>query len=294
MRKRGIPTQDEINGILFNEKECKSWLMHKKIILRERHCEICQKSIYLNASRESYRHRCLTGDVEMSMWKNTLFSRSKLRPSQIMNLLYHWLIGANHGMLMALGGHSDDTITQLIRDANNMVSSMLEENDTKIGGPNIIIEIDESKLSKRKYNRGHHVEGTWVIGGVERTIERKFFAVQVENRNSLTISQIIKEHVYEGSIIYTDCWKGYNYLDETDEYIHGKVNHSLNFKDPETGIHTNSIEGTWAAVKSKIPKRYRCKEGLEDHINAFIWRRQNEGRLWEALLHALTDYHWLE
>lgn len=31
-----------------------------------------------------------------------------------------------------------------------------------IGGENKIVEIDESKFGRRKYNRGHHVEGQWV------------------------------------------------------------------------------------------------------------------------------------
>lgn len=294
MASKSIPKQEELKNILFDEEQCKSWLLQKNIILYERFCELCHKRIFINLNRESYRHHCLGGDVEMSMWKNTLFSKSKLRPSQLLNLLYYWIIGANHSMMKIMGGHSDRTITQFIVDVNNMVSNMIEEQDEIIGGPNIIVEIDESKFSKRKNNRGHHVEGAWVIGGVERTPHRKMFAIQVQNRNSSTISQIIEKHVHEGSIIYTDCWKGYDYLEGSEKYMHRKVNHSLYFKDPITGIHTNSIEGTWAAVKSKIAKRYRCEMHLKDHINSYIWRRQNNENLWNALLLALGDYHWNE
>ena len=32
------------------------------------------------------------------------------------------------------------------------------------------MKIEETKLGKRKYNRGHIVEGAWVFGGVERTV----------------------------------------------------------------------------------------------------------------------------
>lgn len=42
--------------------------------------------------------------------------------------------------------------------------------DREIGGRNKIVELDESKIGKRKYNRGQKVEGAWVIGGIERSI----------------------------------------------------------------------------------------------------------------------------
>uniref|UniRef100_A0A915HUD0 Transposase n=1 Tax=Romanomermis culicivorax TaxID=13658 RepID=A0A915HUD0_ROMCU len=35
----------------------------------------------------------------------------------------------------------------------------------KLGGPGKIVEIDESKFGKRKYHRGHRVEGSWIIAG---------------------------------------------------------------------------------------------------------------------------------
>ena len=37
----------------------------------------------------------------------------------------------------------------------------------KIGGPGKTVQIDESKIGKRNYHRGHHVEGQWVFGGIE-------------------------------------------------------------------------------------------------------------------------------
>ncbi|KII64951.1 hypothetical protein RF11_08438 [Thelohanellus kitauei] len=35
--------------------------------------------------------------------------------------------------------------------------------------------VDERKLAKRKYHRGHLVEGVWVVAGIERTKEKKMF-----------------------------------------------------------------------------------------------------------------------
>ena len=211
-----------------------------------------------------------------------------------MNLLYSWLIGETHVMMMRRGKHSKKTVTQLISDVNEMVTNMLDDEDCKVGGEGIVVEIDESKLSKRKFHRGHRVEGVWVIGGVERTAERKVFLVQVERRDTDTISEVITNHVLPGSIIHTDCWRGYSFLETTNDYTHMTVNHSQHFKDPETGVHTNTIEGTWAAIKAKIAKRYRCESGIQNHLGVFIWRRQNCENLWKAIITALTDYHWVE
>jgi transposase-like protein len=228
------------------------------------------------------------------MWKNTLFSRSKLKPCQTMNLLYWWLIGASHTMMTTMGKHSPKTVSNFICDVNQMVTNMLEEQDTQIGGQGITVELDESKMAKRKHNVGHPVEGVWVVGGVERTPERKMFAIPVPDRTTATVSEIIEQHVLPGSTIITDCWKAYDYLDNSGAYNHEKVNHSRNFKDPLTGAHTNTIEGTWSAVKTRISRRYRCESGIENHLLVFIWRRQKEGDLWDAMLKALADYHWNE
>ena len=93
------------------------------------------------------------------------------------------------------------------------------------------MELDETKVGKRKYNRGHRVEDAWVLGGVERTPERKVFAVIVPNRSAETLIRLIDQYVLPGSILLTDCWKGYNQLSSINEYTHFTVNHSQNLKN---------------------------------------------------------------
>lgn len=74
-----------------------------------------------------------------------------------------------------------------------------------VGGPGIVVEIDESKLGKRKHHRGHHVDGQWIFGGVER-VSGKCFMVPVEDRKTETLLHHIRKHILPGSIIVSDCW----------------------------------------------------------------------------------------
>jgi len=68
------------------------------------------------------------------------------------------------------------------------------------------VEIDESKFGRRKYHRGHRVEGQWVFGGVERETG-KCFLIPVERRDKETLLAAIKNWILPETLIISDCWK---------------------------------------------------------------------------------------
>ncbi|CAG8799828.1 3428_t:CDS:1, partial [Dentiscutata erythropus] len=112
----------------------------------------------------------------------------------------------------------------------------LTADDFIIGGKNVICEIDKSKFKK--------YEDFWIVGGIEHTEKKKCFFVLTDNREAATLRNIIKQHVRERSIIYTDKWHGYSHLDSLN-MKHRRVNHFKNRIERETGVHTNNIEGLW-------------------------------------------------
>ena len=78
--------------------------------------------------------------------------------------------------------------------------------------------------------------------------------LKIERRDRNTLIAIIKNNCLPGSIIYADLWRGYNNLEteEGSDYTHKTVNHSIYWKDLYTGVHTNTIEGLWNALKMQI------------------------------------------
>ena len=112
-----------------------------------------------------------------------------------------------------------------------------------------MVEIDESKFGKRKLNKGRKVDGVWVID--RRT--KECFLVPVKDRTARTLIPLIKNWIKPRTKVISDCWKAYSSLKE-EGYIHGTVNHSIEFVNLETGDHTQTIESTWRAVKRSLPR----------------------------------------
>ena len=74
-----------------------------------------------------------------------------------------------------------------------------------VGSSDEIIEIDESKIGKRKYNKGYPINGVWIIGLVKRGEKEKTSLFQVDDRTKCTLQIKIKNLVKKGATIYSDC-----------------------------------------------------------------------------------------
>lgn len=116
-----------------------------------------------------------------------------------------------------------------------------------MGGPEVHLEIYESKFGKRMVSEGHRVEGQWVFGGFER-YSGEIFMVPVEKRDRSTLLPIIEKWIVSGTTLHSDFWKAYNYPNDGGQN-QLKVNHSIEFVELESGACTNHIEASWRAAK---------------------------------------------
>lgn len=109
-------------------------------------------------------------------------------------------------------------------------------------------EIDKPKPGKRKFNKGHAVDGVWCIGGIKESKAKQCFYLAVEDRTAITIYEIIKIYALPVSILYTDTWRALVKAHKDHNYEHKTVNHSWYLKILH-GTHINTIEGLKNGLK---------------------------------------------
>jgi hypothetical protein len=135
----------------------------------------------------------------------------------------------------------------------------------------------------------------WVYGGVERGDFGCFMNELTDDqglslpRNAETLLPILQDQVLPGSIVMSDCWAAYGKFfliaislfflcgiaNLPEGYHHLTVNHSINFVDPDTGAHTQSIESNWQKFKMENKKRYGTHRNfLQSYIDEFILRKR--------------------
>lgn len=76
-------------------------------------------------------------------------------------------------------------------------TATIARKEGQIGGEGKRVQIDETKVGKRKYHRGHYVEGQWVFGGIEEDF-RKCFMEAVEDRSENILVAFIQKWVKHG------------------------------------------------------------------------------------------------
>lgn len=281
-----VPSLVSIKNILFDEKECIKFLFEKNILYKPTKCKVCDSKLF----RDNKRFICVNKKCRksVSIFKDSFFAKGHVKCNQTLIIGYAWLCKCSYSSIKIMSQHSSNTVSDYMKFYREMIVDTLKEHEQKIGGEGIVVEVDESKFGRRKYHRGRVIDGVWIIGGIERTKEKRCFLLKVEKRDEKTIKDILEKYIKKGSIVYTDCWKGYLNIEELG-YKHKTVNHSENFVDPKTGAHTNTIEGLWNGIKIQIAPRNRNKELIKNHLFEFIWRKVNKDRLWDAFIDALRS-----
>ena len=112
-------------------------------------------------------------------------------------------------------------------------------------------EVDESYFGgSRKGMRGRGAAGKVPVFGILKR-GGKVYTQVIPDASGKTLIPIIEDRIMPDSIVYSDCWRGYNVLD-VSEFKHYRINHSVLFADQKN--HINGIENFWNQAKRHMRK----------------------------------------
>ena len=248
----------EIHAITDTDEHFRDFLFQRGILKSSMSYHSCSSNMTLVACSKSKSldlliWRCTPFKKFKNIRSESVLSGQKLSKPVFLMLIFYLSVKFLTNIAIAqLTGLSENTISDWKILLHTRVADWLIANPSPIGGPGVIVELEEAKFGKKKYIKRAYREGQWVLGGADRNTGQCFLLPCPGNkRDAPTLLPLIFRWILPGSVVYTDEWAAYNGLTAAT-YTHESVNHSIQFVDPSTGVHTNTQEGLWA--KKAIPE----------------------------------------
>ena len=175
--------------------------------------------------------------------------KSRLGSVKQNRLVEHFVAGTTARTAADLVGVNRKTAAYYFQRLRVLISQHLEAEASEfLSGE---IEVDESYFGgQRKGKRGRGAGGKTPVFGLLKRGGKVYTKIIADARGE-TLIPIIQEKVIPDSIVYSDCWRGYNALDIA-EFKHYRINHSKLFADHHN--HINGIENFWNQAKRHLRK----------------------------------------
>jgi len=199
----------------------------------------------------------------MDMRKSSLSSYKQDR------LIEHFVSGSTARTTAKLVNVNKTTAAYYFHRLREIIALEIE-NEALLSGE---FEVDESYFGgHRKGKRGRGAAGKVPVFGILKH-GGKVYTQIIPDAKSKTLMPIIRDKIQPDSIVYSDCWRGYNVLD-VSEFKHYRINHSKLFANKHN--HINGIENFWNQAK----RHMRKFNGIPaEHFELFLkeceWRFNN-------------------
>ena len=197
--------------------------------------------------------------------------KSRLSVYKQDRLVEHFVSGSTSRTAAALVGVNKSTAAYFYHRLREIIVLEIEQENHEVFDGEI--EVDESFFGgRRKGMRGRGATGKVPVFGLLKRKGRVYTKI-IPDASSATLLPIIQQKVVPDSIVYSDCWRGYNVLDVSD-FKHFRINHSQLFVDKKN--HINGIENFWNQAK----RHMRKFNGVpKEHFGLFLkeceWRFNN-------------------
>ena len=190
---------------------------------------------------------------------------------------------------------STATVTQWYQHFRDSCSRWLINHPEKIGGPGIIVQIDESLVERSRYEKGREKEKKWIFGGYCPDQNLGFLQF-LEKRDAETVLPLIMENIAAGSIIHSDFSLAYandniTTLPVDPPYQHLCVDHSQHSESD-----ANHIEAFWSHAQEKLERMFGCHSAkYASYLDEFMWHQRfgREGPIatMNFLMEQIADWY---
>ncbi|KAG0420676.1 hypothetical protein EQH57_0055 [Dictyocoela roeselum] len=254
-------------GLFANDKKCFD-------------CKTVTLSIRKDATRiNSLFYYCKMCKKKFNLTKGTIIESFKKPLNIFLRIIYGITINFDYCQMEIFTGVSPKTFLKIKKLVINMIKIKKERIFNKIGGVNIIVQVDETAICQGRIIENpssvhDEIPGIqWLVGGVEDTTNKFCFLELVPNRLAPTLTGVFERNVREGSIIVSDGYPSYPSAIRIFGSEHKIVPHNIGFVNLE-GYNTNLIENLWSHLKVEYKiRRGIQKENLVDFIFEFYFKK---------------------
>lgn len=210
--------------------------------------------------------------------------KSRISSGKQRKLQEHFVAGTTARCAARLVGVNFKTACYYFQRLREIIAHHLEQESHEVFDGEI--EVDESYFGgHRKGKRGRGAAGKVPVFGLLKRGGRVYTKI-IADAKSEALIPIIERKIVPDSIVYSDCWRGYNALDVT-EFKHYRINHSKLFANKHN--HINGIENFWNQAKRHLRKFNGVPR---QHFGLFLkeceWRFNNPDP--QAQLHQVNQW----
>lgn len=172
-----------IKAIIDNEDilHIINYLRQKNVLKFNICCEYCGNEmvqVAKTSSIDKHSFRCLTKDCDkyqthLSIRHGSFIEEFTISLKKFVEFVYFFSMELDQSQLCELVGISRSTVNKLVMKIRKQCQNYFAQNPPKLGGPGIIVEIDESKFNLYvKSHRGRaSISPTWVFGLVDTSFQ---------------------------------------------------------------------------------------------------------------------------
>jgi transposase-like protein len=194
-----------LSSELNSPQLCVDFCLSNKLIIKERLCPKCAENMRLvkGACADLFQWECSKRrcNTTMSIRKGSCLENSKLPIKSVILMVYLYAKNLTRKEISQECEIDQKNVTKWLKKLRDIIDE--KTHDTVLGGVGQTVEIDETCVARKKYNKGRRVKSVWVFGVIARETKKSVLFV-VPDRGAATLVPLIKRHVLPGTTIVSD------------------------------------------------------------------------------------------